>query len=259
VTDSYHHSVNNKLLLEIHSGNLCYLICNRDFEPITSGSFSLVDAEMLKSLLNDNAALNQIFGSVQLIYGGSPFVTIPSQILTSADRKQLFQLSHKIGQDTQLEEGNMTTEVTLTYAVPSSLTSVIKAKYPNLKKSHEIACTYKWIETLGLEHTKIYARFQGELLLVLVTRNGKFLLANYFDAKNNDDVFYFIMSVVEQLSLDIEVTTLHWLQTGKESATSLLSLFENYVHKVQQDLIFETSDAFNVHSVGISSILACES
>ncbi len=226
---------------------------------MSSGSFSLVDADMLSKILADNAALNQIFGSVQLIYGGSPFVTIPSQILTNSDRRQLFQLSYKIGHDTQLEEGNMTTDVSLTYAIPLSLTSVLKTKYPNLKKSHEIACAYKWIETMGLEKTKMYAHFQGELLLILVTRNGKFLLANYFDAKNNDDVFYFVMSVVEQLSLDPEVTTLHWLQTGEETDNSLVSLFENYINKVQQDLIFETSDAFNIHSVGISSVLACES
>ena len=49
----------------------------------------------------------------------------------------------------------------------------------------------------------------------MIVKNGQQLkLINRYDTKDLDDVFYFVMLAVEQLELDIEQLTLHWVDAS---------------------------------------------
>jgi Protein of unknown function (DUF3822) len=218
----------------------------------------MVDDNMLKTLLVDHAVLNQFFASVELVYGGSPFVSIPSQIIQTSDREQLFKLSHKLGPDDELIDGNLNRDVSLIYSAPKSISKILMAKYPNLQKIHELTSLFKWIQPVPASGSSIYARLKDELLLLLVIKNGKLNLVNYYDAKTSDDVFYFVMSTMEQLELDPETTDLQWLIRGEAIDESTVKQFQNYISTVNQDSIVSLSKEFDGLGLGFSSILGCE-
>ena len=256
MAEIYHHSVSNKLFLELHSDDITFLVCNRNYEVLQSGQFSLVDEVMMKKIIDDHQVFNQIFGGVELIYGGSPFITIPAQIIESSDRQRLFKLSHKLGNESVLEDGNLDQEVSLIYSTPKAISNVLASKYPNLKKVHELMCLNRWIQKNLSNPNTIFARIDGEVLLIVVMRNGKLTLANYFDVKSHDDIFYFIMLSVEQLNLEVENTSLVFLTCSDAIEDELLKLFANYLKHVKQLAVIEGLQGIGL---GISSILACES
>lgn len=234
MTEGFHHSVSNKLFLDVDPLNISYLIGNRDLKPLQFGKFPLLDAHQISQLLATNQLLHQIYGTVDVIYSGAPFVLLPSEITDPNNRKDIFSLSHTLKASQLLLEDNLNQHLAICYAVERDLHEVFMTRYPNVRFSHEVTNLFTYLnQVVKPESPMIMAYLTDERLALFAARSASPMLVNYFDCKSMDDAFYFIMSVVEQLELEPESTEMLWLSNqGTIDYGNVESTFRPYIAKV---------------------------
>lgn len=82
----------------------------------------------------------------------------------------------------------------------------------------------------------------GEEATILAWKDGQFALANRYTADNEDELFYYIMLVVEQLELP--AADLHFNMVGTRAQhTTYHSLFQNYLSPLHLSNLEQGSDA----------------
>ncbi len=235
VTTSYHHSISNRLFLALSVDELSYVITDKNLEPVKNGVIAVPDVQFLQEALNSTPPLGQIFGAVTLVFLGNNFVCTPAIFSSEKHRKMLYTANHKLAPDERLMEGSLTPEIATIYAAESAKLEILKSKYPSLVYCHEIETIYQFIQTeIKPTGVNIVLKQRQNDLLVFVANGKNLLLVNQFDARNQEDIFYYTMLAVEQLELDIEHTTLFW--SANEDFMSFdktRSLFENYIKNIK--------------------------
>ena len=84
------------------------------------------------------------------------------------------------------------------YKIPDSMWEGLTAKFPNIKINHLYTSLLK---TISREDDKIHLIFYPGKVIVLVVKEGKFILVNSFDYVATEDVSYLLFNICKQFDL----------------------------------------------------------
>ncbi|MCB9262801.1 MAG: DUF3822 family protein [Flavobacteriales bacterium] len=234
MAENYNHSISNSLFLVQQLDELGYMVADKAGNVLTHGLIAAVDDEMLRANLDSRFPLNQIYSKVNLIFSGNNFACVPPIFSTNGQKKQIFETSHSLKQDESLLESSLNAEITILFSVQTKLLDAFKKQYPTLEYHHETMPFFSFtISHSTQSETAIYAKQDGENLLLLVLKDKTVLLLNQYQCGTVDDAFYFIMFTVEQLDLDNENLHLHWFENAAFSSSDTIeSTFKNYIQYI---------------------------
>lgn len=254
---AYHHSVSNRLLLDFRNGSLHFVVCNKAYQPLISGVFELIDEAILDDLLKDNPLFNNIYASVQLISSSDPFTLIPADIESKDEQKKLFQLNHKLTEEDSLYSSLLHQDILILHRLPTYLHDAILQKFPVCECSH----AGSWLHTFVLSDGKssgshVYFQPDADQLKILVIKEGKTILLNQLFTTSDDEIFFEVMAVIEQLELDVEELTLHPAGLTSDDIP-VITQFRNYIRNMNPVILKPINCNGQLLTNGLSTRMAC--
>lgn len=261
----YHPAITDRLFLELNRDNFSYLVCNKQFSPLKSGSFDLMDEDLLLNVLDTNPVFRQIFAKVSILLRGADFVLIPQEELSENSRTDIFRLSYALQSDEKLGSGFIGNTIEVVYRKPILL-RVLLDHFPNPELQHELEVFCKcWFgKAVNQVSTDMYGSLSSGKLLLSIRSRGTIVFANAFDVQDIEDIFYFCMLSIEQLELDIERTNLYWsIEDPAFRFEDLQKRFAPYIGNVRPYL-FDISSELDQHTFvsrhnGFKAVLQCAS
>jgi hypothetical protein len=121
------------------------------------------------------------------------------------------------------------------YTLNSNLRNILREKYETVKIQHIMSPTINALSQhqskLETKHDTLYIHLRDQTLQVVCFREGEFVFANYFEYQSSNDVAYYMMLVINQLSLkqqDVRVVLSGQLERKSEIYTTLY----RYIQKI---------------------------
>jgi len=262
----YHPSVADKLFLELNRSDFSYLVTNKSLTPLKSGKYELIDADLLKSIFENNPVFKQIYSNVRLNIRGADFVLLPQELSSESNRRNLFELNYELDKNSNLASGYIGNSIEIVYRTPKEITTLIQSRFSNLKLNHELEplCQCWFGKAINNYSSDAYASISHGKLLLSVRSKGTIVFANIFDISTLEDIFYYVMLSVEQLELDVEQVNLFWVvEDTRFEFENIKQRFKDYVNTVHPYLFDlnsdQESDVFVKSNMGMKAVLQCAS
>lgn len=215
---TYHNAVSDKLVLFLDSDTSIYQIYSKD--------------NQLKYQLNhhDNSSFPEelsaaIFSSTYLQLVNSKFTLCP---LDEEKIDSFFQLNHGTGIDF-LTAQNGTFKIG--YEKPKSF-DLLTQKLVNTIIATDIELLFEYTSKKTQSHALYFYEHQGVLSLI-AWKDDLFVLSNRYSIANADELFYFVMLVIEQLEIPIQKIYVECI-ASQDKYEEYKSLFKNYLPSFQQ-------------------------
>lgn len=222
------HSVSHNLILQLNGNDLTLVTVKKDGVVDDLQFFPLVDALMLDSIL---AKFPEIYSEITLLICKKDFITVPESFY-SENISDFFKLSYTInnGENIMLDESDYS--IGIGYKLENSLVDLIKSKFPRIKLRHEASVILKKLfKEVNFKQPRILFSINQDNLIIFAINNGNLVLCNSYQAKTNDDIFYFVMLTVEQLNFLPGETELIILGEPP-NRVQIFDLFKNYIQEI---------------------------
>lgn len=141
------------------------------------------------------------------------FVLVPDAY-SALDAEVLFGLNFSLHVTEILLRDPSTSTMEVVYSLNKETYNALREKFPRAIFRHEAAILIDTLFRNPLsDQTAVFVSAQPGSVLLLCSIKGKLQLCNAFPAKTEQEVFYFIMLVYEQLNLQPAETELVFLGT----------------------------------------------
>lgn len=222
------HSVSHNLVLELNGNDLSIVTVKKDGLVVDLRFYPLVDKPMLENIL---AELPEIYSDITLLIRKKDFITVPESYY-SENLDELFKLSYNLPEEDKILLDKLEYGLGAAYAIDKSLADAIITKFPRVNIRPEATVILKKLfKEVNFRQSRILISINNGNLIIYAINEGKLLLCNSFQAKSNDDIFYFVMLTVEQLHFLPAETELVIL--GEPPLRSeIFELFKNYIKEI---------------------------
>ena len=220
---AYHNAVSDKLVLFLDEDSSTYQIYSKDNQ--LKHRFVHTDASSFPEELS-----SAIFSSTYLQLVNSKFTLCP---LSEDKIDAFFELNHGTGVDF-LTAQNDTFKIG--FEKPKSL-DTLTDKLVNTTMATDIELLFEYASKKNHSNAIYFYEHQG-VLTIIAWKEGAFALSNRYPVANVDELFYFVMLVIEQLEIpiqDIHVACIASLEKFEEYQ----SLFKNYLPTFQRTSVAE--------------------
>jgi len=213
---AYHNAVSDKLV-----------VCsfpNRNY-------FQVYDKEdQLKwSFVSSEACLPQVL--VDAIFSNSTYISVAQNfVLTpsnASNKQEFYALSYT--EADALEYTNLE-DFTIVHNLTTRFNNLLQGT-ANAKICNDVSVVYPNIHKQAIKDSLYFYITEG-VLTIFVHVKGNLHLINRYKIESNDELFYYVMLVVEQLDLPIESLNFECLATSGEHEV-YQSLFKNYLPKLE--------------------------
>ncbi len=222
------HSVLHTLIIELNDNTLTVVILKKNQLVNDVKVYKEIDNDKLDKIM---AGLPEIYSEIILLIRNKNFITIPESY-TTTDVSQFFTLSYRLGENEKMWVDKSEQNIDIAYAIDTSLTDLIIAKFPRLKIRHEASVIVsKLLKEVNFKQARIFISINNKNLIILAINEGKLLLCNSYSVKSNDDIFYFVMLAIEQLQYVASETELIILGEPPNRA-EMFDLFKNYINEI---------------------------
>jgi len=212
----YHNAVSDLLIVTVDSHRQIYSIYAKDNQ--LKHQMVGVDHTLPASL---SAA---IFSSTHVHVMNSPFTLCP---LETKELAPFFELNH--GKPSHLASSK-TDAFQIGYDQPAWIQPLLKSLV-NAKLNTDIELLYEYAAKANVVHAIYFYEYEG-ILTLLAWKNGSFVLANRYPIQHIDELFYFLMLVVEQLELPVDSLQLTAISSPSNSE-KYLHTFKNYLPAIR--------------------------
>ena len=223
------HSVSHNLIFELNGQDLTIATVTKNTEVVTLQYYPSIYKEKLTDILNK---LPEIYSKVNLIMSRKDFITIPEEFFTT-NLESLYGLSYDIPEGSKILIDKSEQGFGVVYSVNPDLVEAIENKFTRLTTQHEISVILSRLYSeVSFKLPCIYLSINNGHLILTAVNEGKLQLCNSFRAKTEDDIFYFVMLTVEQLTFlpaETELVILGEPIREKE----LKTLFKNYIREIR--------------------------
>jgi hypothetical protein len=210
---NYHNAVSDKLVVSFFTEHVIYNVYSKENGQKWAAICSISDS-FPKELESS------IFSTTHFIVSLTNFTLLPS-----AEEAEIASYRLNFTLDTQLRT-ELTEEVAVVYEIPKSAEAVSKQL---------VNATIESDITLALGNFRkkksanaIYFYEANNILTVIAVKNGEIHLANRYAVDTMDELFYYVMLVVEQLDLPIDGLYVECTCT-KGRHEEYQALFKNYL------------------------------
>ncbi|MEN8696004.1 MAG: DUF3822 family protein [Bacteroidia bacterium] len=226
---TYHNALSDRLVVCHFTSHTQFVVYSK--ELIIKYQSVTTDGELPPLLVN------AIFSETHLVRVADKFTLAP---LGEVDYSPYFNLNHREGH-------NLATEDTELFTVVYNDTPLaVQGQLVGEKLTTDISLTYHY--GLSKAHKNaLYFYVVDDILTILAWQKGEFILANRYAVANDEELFYYVMLVINQLELS--ASDLHFELIGSSSQyEQYTGLFKKYVSPLQSRQSAKTSsdDASNV-------------
>lgn len=166
----------------------------------------------------------------------TPLVSLfPESIAETKKHKELLGLNHKLTESKIYSDHIPGTGITQLYQPNEDILSAVKSTFPQAKTSHFSTGLLSVLSAINKSSNKnsAYLYLHHEKFQVIIFQSGKLIFSNWFDFTTKEDVLYYLLYSLEQLSLHTDTTSLRVM--GNISRSS--------------DLYIELGKYFSEHSI----------
>lgn len=191
-------------------GNECRLMAY-GFSPVTISSEKFLGRRFAE-WYDSQEILQKKYGEISLCYFSQKFTLIPSEFYEY--KKQTLAFNLNFGEQKEnsiLDKYLPDAEGNLVFALPDSLIETFTKIYPEYSVNHSIALFHqKILEKYPKENNKrvLALFFLKNTFSSLLYRDGRLLQINSFKFVHENDVIYYILSVLKALKLNSSKTQL---------------------------------------------------
>ncbi|MFM9944654.1 MAG: DUF3822 family protein [Bacteroidia bacterium] len=222
------HSVSHNLILELNGNDFTIATVKKDGLVVNLKFYPLVDQAIMEGVLVE---LPEIYSDVTLLIRKKDFITLPESFFTS-NISEIYKLNYIISEGDRVWLDKLDNGLGIAYAIDVAIADVTAAKFPRIKIIHEATVILKKLfKEVNFKEPKIIISINTGSLIIYAIKDGKLLICNSFQAKSNDDIFYFVMLTVEQLHFLPAETELVILGEPPMRA-EIFELFKNYIKEI---------------------------
>lgn len=192
--------------------------------------FSLGQHEIASLLENESILFNPDYNQVHLIVETGRYVFVPAPLFMPQETDTYFNFQHRKEKDNivifnRIDKWNTVNVFSLPYAIHEALQSV----FPDIVPLHQLSfvlnhairsaedCLHVWVRPHDID--------------VVVIQQKQLKLMNSFPYSAVEDAVYYILTIFEQLNLDVEQTKIKLYQRIKNDG--LKSILSQYIENCE--------------------------
>jgi hypothetical protein len=210
---AYHNAVSDKLIVTFFTKHVVFQVFGKDHTKKYQEVQDNTDAI-------PTTFTEAIFSNTTLVCSGLPFTLVPLQ---DGEAELHYSLNHGAGQNVRIDE---TEDFGIAYQAPLAYLAASE-KLVGVNTFTDIHLIYQYAAQKAHKHALYFYHLEGKVT-ILAWKQGVFTLANSYAAENTDELFYYVMLVVEQLELNTTELHLECIATkGKHEVYH--ALFKNFL------------------------------
>jgi hypothetical protein len=206
---NYHNAISDKLIVSNANSGVIVQIYSRD------NQLKMIEHTSDLAILD-----NLIFNETHYVAVGHDFSLVPSSV---EDADSVYRL--QFGTDSHVKSDQVD-DIKVIYSDNQEWAG----KLVNSIDHTDIQLFIQYALAKKKNNALYFYQLEQKLRLVCI-KDGKLQLANSYTIENNDDLFYFIMLVVEQLEMEAESLYIETVCT-KGKHEDYLVLFKNYLPSI---------------------------
>lgn len=210
---TYHNAVSDRLVVSFFPGSIFYFVYSKD------NTLKYCEIQPISSDVSNTLA-NSIFSKTTCISAAQNFVLAS---LTNSDFEAYYKLNFASFDklyDDKLED--FTVVHNLTPAIQHNLKKLVN---PDIVS--DVSLVYRAFLQKGYQNA-IYFYTIGNLVTIFCIKEGRLRIANRYPSDDLDELFYYVMLLIEQMEMQAEKIHFECL-TSKGRHESYHSLFKNYL------------------------------
>lgn len=232
--------LSNTLVIEISKStiNVCELN-NTNNSIVYSSAYTFEDSDSTST--NDvflNAVKHYQFGKknfekVFINYHTALFTLCPSSFYIKENLRTILEFN--VGSTGQqfIETDDINSDIKLIYAVDEQLKSTLNTLFPNHHLQNSVSILSKlMLQSEELNKENILLSVYQNHIEVVVKDGHKLLLANQYNSKNQEDILYYVLFILEQYQLNPLFVNLS-ICGNIDSNNSLIQSLKKYIKNVR--------------------------
>lgn len=187
----------------------------------------------LKGLKEEEELLNYKYDKVRIVLYDHPFAVVPESLSEEA-LPESFYLYHQFIPDNLIEQTALKEKVKILTSLSHRGKAQLDDIFSNYQLQHYQQGFLDYVSNLKNNHTQVttYINILEEKADILVMHGEELLFSNRFEYHSDEDILFFILSVYEQLELNVENNFLFY--SGQiESNDSLHTLIKTYIRYLE--------------------------
>ena len=219
------------LSLRVGKHHISFAITNKAATALQELAYCTAEKWDEKELAEFFAAypsLNNTFYNVLLNWDFAESTLVPAKNFNQDDAALLLSASQP-NSGTIISEAINEWQLYNVYAVQKEVFEFFSQRFPAGKFWHQYSTTIKNLNAIN-EHGSIVVDFRQNDLTIVVTRPGKFLLAQTYSYSTPEDVLYYILKTTQQFSLSQQETELQLSGLIDKQSALYKELYQYFIH-----------------------------
>ena len=195
------------LLVELSNDEVCFLIFSKtDFTlqgyylyELNKNILAIEYAEELKMIIQDEGIFHQSYTSVQVCYNFTASTLVPKDFFVEAEKENMLELI--FGRDAStycFYEDVLDNDMKIVYRVSSKIYETVNELFPENKFSHASSMQ---LQANKFEMDTLQCMVYHNSIKLILYKNGKLQIAQFFDYETPIDVSYHLLNVCERFSV----------------------------------------------------------
>jgi hypothetical protein len=203
--------------------------------PFKTSNSSIQLVNNVSEKMNTDDILKLTFKSVSHMFVDSKNTLVPISFFDHSKEKNYFTFNLIQDPNTIILSNTLTNTVAANvFSYPEDLYLKLNEVFPSIKLSHHSSA---FIENLVINsskwtHPKCYININKSFLNIGIACSKKLEFYNAFNFKDNADIIYYILSVLEQFKLS-PLTTEVFMASGEENHDEIFEFVNNYLNMIK--------------------------
>ena len=193
--------------------------------------------EVIKTF-NSKPELQAKFNTVEVIYHNKRFALVPHKLFDPNNKKSYLKYSVKtLATDYISHDDIKETDIVSVFIPYININNFLIDQLGEFNYQHSSSLLVSHVIKLEKNNQaeKVYLHFSDNLFEVIITKGNTLLLFNTFSFITNEDVLYYVLFCMEQLSLSPDKIELTLLSTVENDLYDLLYTYVRNIQKATTD------------------------
>lgn len=234
-------AANYHLSIQLNQGNLLFLLIHvAENKAIGFGKTSIeqiAKADAYAKRVQDwleNPMFSLPFQSVDVYFSGKYSTLIPSGLFSESHALDFLKFNYRLQSNSSVSHNKISSlEAYIVFSYPLELKSVLEKKFVNYRLKHSSCAILSYFKEYSLRNPdpNVILDVEEDFFHLLVGKEKKLLLYNFFPYTNPEDFLYYMLYALEKLKINSEETSV--MICGKTNVrSSEFELLHRYFKKI---------------------------
>ena len=170
--------------------------------------------EKVNFMLKNDAFLNKNYKRVDFSFVTNRATLVPFQLFDKENLRNYFTFNQQLFDYEEIHFNKIeSAEANNIFAIPSEITTLLVNRFPEIKFYHQatpfISNSIRIVNELSIKGQYIQVNINPDFFEIIVIIHGKLILYNSFIYQTHSDIVYFILNILNQLNLKIELSEIY--------------------------------------------------